>query len=212
MPFFPMGTGVQDESGPSRRDSTASFSSMMHPPPSPATQVKNRRKRYLDMHPEYFSADLELADPLLYDRLIRRFQTPAEREAEGRAKGFSGVLQADILRSEAKLEALSHPDPHAMFSYTRGPNGEILAEERDEIPTNKEDGEQAWKWEMTLRFLRGEDADFDYLAVDDNDEYDDWSEEQEKYFEDEEPEWVVEGAEGEDAKSHLQGETGIQDF
>lgn len=26
--------------------------------------VKNRRKRYLDMHPEYFSADLELAGPL----------------------------------------------------------------------------------------------------------------------------------------------------
>lgn len=32
--------------------------------PSVETRVKNRRKRYLDMHPEYFSADLELAGPL----------------------------------------------------------------------------------------------------------------------------------------------------
>lgn len=33
-------------------------------PLSREMQVKNRRKRYLDAHPEYFSADLELAGPL----------------------------------------------------------------------------------------------------------------------------------------------------
>ncbi|KAL2868546.1 uncharacterized protein BJX67DRAFT_379925 [Aspergillus lucknowensis] len=206
MPLFPMGTGVQNNIDTPRKDDTA---------PSPSTQTKNRRKRYLDLHPEYFSADLELADPLLYDRLIRRFQTPAEREAEGRAKGFSGVLQADLLRSEAKIDALSHPDPHAMFSYARGPNGEILAEDRDEIPGSKEEGETAWRWEMTMRFLRGEDEDFDYAAVDGNEEYDDLSEVQEQYFDDEEPEWLVEGAEGGeggDVRARLQGETGIQDF
>lgn len=122
------------------------------------------------------------------------------------------MLQADLCRSEAKFEALSHPDPHAMFSYTRGPNGEILAEDRDEIPPNKEEGEKAWRWEMTLRFLRGEDGDFDYASVDDNDEYDDWNAEQEKYFDDEEPEWLVEGVDDGEVKSHLQGETGIEDF
>lgn len=122
------------------------------------------------------------------------------------------MLQADLCRSEAKFEALSHPDPHAMFSYTRGPNGEILAEDRDEIPPNKEEGEKAWRWEMTLRFLRGEDGDFDYTSVDNNDEYDDWNVEQEKYFDDEEPEWLVEGVDDGEVKSHLQGETGIQDF
>lgn len=151
-------------------------------------------------------------DPLLYDRLIRRFQTTAEREAEGRAKGFSGVLQADLLRSEAKMDALAHPDPHAMFSYSRGPSGEILAEDRDEIPPSKEEGEKMWRWEMTMRFLRGEDHDFDYKSVDENDEYDDWNEAQEQYFDEEEPEWTVDGAGGADFHSHLQGETGIQDF
>ncbi|KAJ0416618.1 coiled-coil domain-containing protein-domain-containing protein [Aspergillus carlsbadensis] len=204
MPLFPMGTGVEEDLQTIHKHDAAAGSI------SAATRIKNRRKRYLDLHPEYFSADLELADPLLYDRLIRRFQTPAEREAEGRAKGFSGILQADLLRSEAKMDALNHPDPHAMFSYTRGPNGEILAEDRDEIPGSKEEGEKTWRWEMTMRFLRGEDEEFDYTAVDGNEEFDDLSEEQDKYFEEEEPEWLIEG-EG-DVKERLQGETGIQDF
>lgn len=151
-------------------------------------------------------------DPLLYDRLIRRFQTTQEREAEGRAKGFSGVLETDLLRSEAKMDAISHPDPNAMMSYTRGPDGEILAEDRDEIPPNKEEGERLWRWEMGLRFMQGNDSDFDYNTVDQNDDYDDHTDEQDQYFEDEEPEWVVDGTQGDDARPNLQGETGIQDF
>ncbi|KAL3477716.1 coiled-coil domain-containing protein-domain-containing protein [Aspergillus californicus] len=210
MPLFPMGTGIENDSNSVHRDEA--------PTMSPLTRIKNRRKCYLDIHPEYFSADLELADPLLYDRLIRRFQTPAEREAEGRAKGFSGVLQADLIRSEAKFDALNQPDPHSMFSYSRGPNGEILAEDRDEIPLSKEEGEKTWRWEMTIRFLNGEDGDFDYTVVDGNEEYDDLNEEQERYFDDEEPEWMVENedpaanGEREEIRARLQGETGVQDF
>ena len=172
--------------------------------------VKNRRKFYLDQHPEYFSSDLELADPLLYDRLIRRFQTPAEREAEGRQKGFSGILEADILRSEAKMEALANPDRNALFTYRRGPGGEILAEEKDEIPMSKEEAYAQWKEVMEWRFLNGEDTDFDYPSVDDNEGMDDKKQmEQDKedaYFDSEEPSWDLE-----DGKEP-QGETGIQDF
>ncbi|KAL5003647.1 coiled-coil domain-containing protein-domain-containing protein [Aspergillus recurvatus] len=208
MPLFPMGTGMQNDQSQVFDQNTQNHA----PPITAATQVKNRRKRYLDLHPEYFSADLELADPLLYDRLIRRFQTPSEREAEGRAKGFSGILQADLLRSEAKMDALNHPDPHALFTYARGPNGEILAEDHDEIPTSKEEGEKAWRWEMTMRFLRGEDTDFDYSTVDGNEEFDDENEEQERYFDEEEPEWCVEGEGEGDVRERLTGETGIQDF
>lgn len=67
MPRFPMGTGVDAETdGPSKQAESENTS---HPV---VTKVKNRRKRYLDLHPEYFSADLELAGPLalssfLYD-------------------------------------------------------------------------------------------------------------------------------------------------
>ncbi|CAI7592870.1 uncharacterized protein N7487_000613 [Penicillium crustosum] len=197
MPHFPKNSGFTVNNAPGAQK---------------AVTVKNRRKRYLDLHPEYFSAGLELADPLLYDRLIRRFQTTQEREAEGRAKGFSGVLETDLLRSEAKMDAISHPDPNAMMSYTRGPDGEILAEDRDEIPPNKEEGERLWRWEMGLRFMQGNDSDFDYNTVDQNDDYDDHTDEQDQYFEDEEPEWVVDGTQGDDARPNLQGETGIQDF
>ncbi|KAJ5518255.1 Protein of unknown function DUF2052, coiled-coil [Penicillium expansum] len=197
MPHFPKDSGFTSKDASSAQT---------------AVTVKNRRKRYLDLHPEYFSAGLELADPLLYDRLIRRFQTTQEREAEGRAKGFSGVLETDLMRSEAKMDAISHPDPNAMMSYTRGPDGEILAEDRDEIPPNKEEGERLWRWEMGLRFMQGNDSDFDYKTVDQNDDYDDHTDEQDQYFEDEEPEWVVDGTRGDDARPNLQGETGIQDF
>ena len=183
-------------------------------PPSP-TRVKNRRKRYLDLHPDYFSPSLELADPLLYDRLIRRFQSTEEREAEGRAKGYSGILEADLLRSEAKLSALANPDSNTMFSYKRGKNGEILAEEKDEVPMTKDEGQRRWRWEMELRFLRGDDPDFDYKTVDDSDEWDDWDSENreklEEWLEKEEPQWVAEdGTKGVDME--LKGETGIQDF
>ncbi|KAJ5146061.1 uncharacterized protein N7515_000625 [Penicillium bovifimosum] len=193
MPHFPKDTGFTSKDAP-QKDVT----------------VKNRRKRYLDLHPEYFSAELELADPLLYDRLVRRFQTPQEREAAGRANGFSGVLEADLMRSEAKLDAIANPDPNAMMAYSRGPNGEILAEDRDDIPPNKEEGERLWKWEMGLRFMRGNDPDFDYKTVDDNEEYDDETDKQDRYFEDEDPEWVVEDGDG--GAPNLQGETGVQDF
>lgn len=104
-----------------------------------------------------------------------------------------------------------------MFTYKRGPNGEILAEDRDEVPASKEEGLARWRWEMEARFLRGGDDDFDYESVDKNPEYDDRAieerEAEDRYFDQEEPEFV----EGEEAVPRsenraLEGETGIQDF
>ncbi|OTA93208.1 hypothetical protein M434DRAFT_21596 [Hypoxylon sp. CO27-5] len=82
------------------------------PPKSPAhsaqIRVQNRRREYLERNPKYFeSLEHELADPLLYDALIRRFQSPEEREKEGREKGYSRVLEVDLLRGEAKLAQLA---------------------------------------------------------------------------------------------------------
>ncbi|KAI1943497.1 hypothetical protein LOZ66_000080 [Ophidiomyces ophidiicola] len=203
-----MNTGTVVASSNAKDEQEEQQTAPVRPPAS--IQIKNRRKRYLEAHPDYFSAGLELADPLLYDRLIRRFQTAGEREEEGRAKGYSGALEADLMRAELKMEALAHPDPNATMTYTRGPQGEILAEEDDEIPATREEGEERWKTEMELRFLRGADPDFDYAAVDECEDYDDLSEEQDKYFDDEEPEWLVE--KGEDGQVELRGETGVQDF
>jgi hypothetical protein len=115
------------------------------------------------------------------------------------------------------MAALNAPDNNAMFTYKRGPDGEIVAEEKDEVPVDKEDGLRRWRWEMEMRFISGRDTDFDYSIVDGNDEYDDRTAEdleaEERYFGAETPEFVV----GEDAvkrseSKELEGETGIQDF
>jgi hypothetical protein len=175
--------------------------------------AKNRRKRYLEIHPEYFDdSSLELADPLSYDRLIRRFQTAAEREAEGQRKGFSGQMSTDLWRAEAKKDALKHPNPNSLFTYSRGPQGQITEEDKDEVPMSKEEGKAWWVDEMTQRFLRGDDNDFDYKIVDGNTTYDDPEEErdiQDAYFESMESDF---DSDGEGKEKVLTGETGIQDY
>jgi hypothetical protein len=176
-------------------------------------KAKNRRKRYLELHPEYFNdMSLELADPLLYDRLIRRFQTAKEREMEGQRKGFSGVMATDLWRAEAKKDALAQPNPNSLFTYGRGPDGEILEEDKDDKPLTKEEGKAWWVDEMTQRFLRGDDEDFDYKTVDTSDKYNDPEEErdiQEAYFESMESDFDTDG---EGKEKVLTGETGIQDY
>lgn len=63
---------------------------------------------------------------------------------------------------------------------------------------------------MEMRFLRGDDHDFDYSTVDDNEEFDDRAQEErdreDAYFDDEEPSWQLEPGQ------KITGETGIQDF
>lgn len=152
--------------------------------------------------------DYCIADPLQYDRCIRRFQSAAEREADGRAKGWSGVLEADLYRSEAKIAAVR--------SAKSADNdvGEIEAQYNEssdiyeDAPSTKEEGLERWRYEMTMRFVQGLDDDFEYKEIDENDEFDETEdrEEQEQWFEDEEPEWV--GSE----ERVVAGETGIQDF
>jgi len=62
---------------------------------------------------------------------------------------------------------------------------------------------------MTIRFLNGEDEDFDYEEVDKNGEWDliERKEEEDRWFDEEEPEW-----DGKDAEEVKSGETGIQDY
>lgn len=134
----------------------------------------------------------------------------AQRELEGRSQGWSGILEADLHRSEAKMEALQNPGASAsLFTYRRGPGGEILAEEAEDIPRNREEGRERWVKEMTIRFLNGDVDDFGdtgYQDVDRNEELDDWVESErdneEDYFRAEKATWVGE----------VRGETGVQDF
>lgn len=113
-------------------------------------------------------------DPLLYDRLVRRFQSAAEREQEGRRRGYTGVLEADLYRSEAKLAALrqqqrpsksgrsnnnSNNNGNGINRSAAGTsssssyhsNGQILEEDEDEDEDEEEEEdtapnkESAWK-------------------------------------------------------------------
>ncbi|KAL1296703.1 hypothetical protein AAFC00_000178 [Neodothiora populina] len=202
MPHFPKDT--VSVSSDSRHESEEARTARL--------QVKTRRRKYLEKHAEYFdSATLELADPLLYDRMVRRFQTTAEREAYGKKQGWSGIMEADIMRSEAKVAALQNPDPNSPLVYKRDAAGSIIAVEQDEEdrPKDRQQGLDKWRYAMEQRFLRGQDHDFDYGQVDGNDEYDDWEEEtrrrQDDYFDQEAAEFVGE-------EISRTGETGIQDF
>jgi hypothetical protein len=159
--------------------------------------AKNRRKRYLELHPEYFDDEsLELANPTLYDTLIRRFMSAAQREAIGKSRGFVGQLYVDIRRPEIKNDTLR--SPNALFAY--------------DTPMSKEEGAAYWKDEMTQRFLRGDDVDFDYKQVDSNDKYNDPEMErdmEEAYFDSTESDYDTDG---EGKEKVLIGETGIQDY
>jgi len=117
------------------------------------------------------------------------------------------------MRAYAKRDAVDHPDPNAMFSYKRGPNGEIIPDEEadgEREALDKEDAFKMWKWEMEMRFVRGYDQDFDYADVDLNEEYDDRKEQErdieEAYYAEQEPRF-----EREDGQEP-QGETGVQDY
>jgi hypothetical protein len=65
--------------------------------------------------------------------------------------------------------------------------------------------------EMTQRFLSGEDQDFEYKTVDQNEKYDDEKERdiQDAYFESMESDF---DSDGEGKEKVLTGETGIQDY
>lgn len=151
-------------------------------------------------------------DPLLYDRLIRRHQTAAEREQQGRERSYADTLEADLVRSEAKREAVQRPDPNSPVVYSRQANGEIIGVDQDQQTTgseaSREEDWERWVDVMGQRFLRGEDSDFDYATVDGNDDFDDRDEEAraglERYLEGEEASFVGEG--------RPTGETGVQDF
>ncbi|KAK3489081.1 coiled-coil domain-containing protein-domain-containing protein [Neurospora hispaniola] len=79
----------------------------------------------------------------------------------------------------------------------------------------REEGLDQWTAFLRERFVRGEDEDFDYRIVDCDDELDtlERREEEEAWFDEEEPDWASDGSDGEEkAERVLEGETGVQDF
>ncbi|TEA19885.1 hypothetical protein C8034_v009816 [Colletotrichum sidae] len=162
--------------------------------PSKAEDIRshNRRREYLARNPSYFeNAEHELADPLLYDTLVRKYQTPAEREAAGRAKGYSRVLEESLLRGEARLADLKNPESKDVEKRTFTTEADL------EKTQTKEEGFERWTEFLTERFVHGQDEDFDYAQVDENEDYDamERQDAEDAWFDDEDPSWVDDGEE-----------------
>jgi hypothetical protein len=163
--------------------------------------------------------------------LIRQHQTPAEREAEGKQKGWAKTLETSLLRGEAKIASLKSndtaDDPIDNQGSRQSTDWRIGAatatthriEENDETEDDaaavaKAEGADRWRGLIAERFIKGDDEDFDYRAIDENGELDadvglagTWleREEEELWFEDED-------SQSSKSPAQLEGETGIQDF
>lgn len=143
-------------------------------------------------------------------------------------------MEADLWRSEAKLAALAEKElcrdfnedegddsagrqddewkkrEESGFKYVSDKDGNVLPEDEDEVPKSKEEGEERWREATACRFVQGKDEDFDYGPIDQDDSFDveERREAEEKWFEEEEPEW----ANGAKENGRSEMETGIQDF
>jgi coiled-coil protein DUF2052 len=155
-------------------------------------------------------------DPVRYESHIRRFQNPAEREAEGKAKGYSRILEGDLLRGEAKLQALSSQtasengrDGGAPPSHTNWVGIEDGAPPKDQA-----EGRELWHEFLRERFIMGGDVDFDYGPVDANEDLDtiEKQDAEDAWFEDEDPSWAGHDDDSSPCERTIEGETGIQDF
>ncbi|KAI5463978.1 coiled-coil domain-containing protein-domain-containing protein [Mariannaea sp. PMI_226] len=184
-------------------------------------QAQNRRREYLVRNPSYFdNLENELVEPVLYERLIKRFHSAAEREADGKAKGYGRTLEAALQRGESKLAHLHQIDGpeekterNSRATTTRDTG---LENPWDQEAENKEHGSQLWREFLEDRFVHGRDEDFEYDAIDGNDEYDTLSrnDAEDAWFDQEEPSWADDGQNTDEHKKarKLEGETGIQDF
>ncbi|KAL2209552.1 hypothetical protein CC79DRAFT_1332707 [Sarocladium strictum] len=172
--------------------------------------VHNRRREYLQRHPSYLAnKEQELADPVLYERLVKRFQTADERAAEVKSKGYGRTLEADLLRGETRLAELPGSQRGPEMSQPGAPD---IANDWNRKATDKSDGLELWHTFLRDRFVQGNDDDFDYSIVDTNDDYDTLArrDAEDAWFDAEEPSLVEDLTETPISPRH--GDTGIQDF
>ncbi|KAK2597363.1 hypothetical protein QQS21_006060 [Conoideocrella luteorostrata] len=168
--------------------------------------------KLMNTHPRLEAVVLPVFDglyPILYERLIKRHQTSQERQEEGVTKGYARILEADLARGETRLSALATEaagEQRTEFTATAKWKPRLDIDHAwNEEATSKEQGRELWKGYLTERFVQGGDEDFEYSAVDGDEELDgeERQAEVDKWFDDEEEGWD---------NGEKTGETGIQDF
>lgn len=162
-------------------------------------RVKNRRyeaMKKLVTEGEYFSYDeMKYRDPLLYEQLVGQFLSSKEiqDQVDKSDLRFSSILLKHMDQlDENKLYYQQKEKEESQMEETDDEDEDDEEEMEEEICTDEEaedvvDGEPKKKISsskkhelkeeflriMQERFLSGQDADFDYSKVDNNEEYDD---------------------------------------
>lgn len=142
---------------------------------------------------------------------MRRFLSPAEREAEGRARGWGKTLESSLMRGEARLARVApssrSADAASPGDVARGQGGAVptnfaidayLAGDGELDPATRQEGRAAWDEFLRERFVRGGDEEFDYGRVDGDESLDlmEDRDREEAYFDEVEPEWADDSDEG----------------
>lgn len=181
----------------------------MNRPSYKRNKVKNRRYNAL-MHmmsvgDEYFSEEaMKSRDPLLYEEMIGQYLTKEERTLKAAdimgedEFALSNFLMKHVEQiQENNLYYNLKDREEETFEEMDSDTDEEIESENDN-PTITKDEKNGFRVEflqiMQERFLDGKDSDYDYSSIDNNDTYDDLDEEgkdeEEKYFDDEEPEYI----------------------
>jgi len=185
------------------------------------TTIQNRRLTYLN-RTTYLStpSTQQRLFPHLYKTLIERHESASQKlEALNisKARSLTHVLLDASDHMQALQKQKERTDEQRREDEERVQREVDIAERIPrEVLRDRDRSREFLERLMRERFLRGEDQDFEYEAVDAGEEWDDWETLEEdirsKYFDEETPEEVqLEGEEGEGVKG-LTGQTGVQDF
>jgi len=179
------------------------------------TTIQNRRLTYLNRSDYLLSPVIQQRlFPLLYEELVLRHQSRAEKlDAERLQK--SRTLTHVLLEAGDHMEKLQRQrdrtDEERARDQARFELEQSVAEMMpNEILVDKEKSRLYLERMVREKFLAGEDEEFDYSTVDNNEIWDDWETMEEdiraKYFDEESPD------DEEEEEKTLTGETGVQDF
>ena len=170
---------------------------------------RNRRfeclKKLMDEGVYFCEKEMRQREPLLYEHYIGQYMTAEEHEALDRQ--CSDILlsarilhQADVKQREELLLEQREAEEMVEFDSSEDededPKQVLEADEDTTISEKISEKErrklrQEFLRTMQLKFLNGEEKEFDYLKVDNNVEYDSIEQrgidEEEKYFDSEEP-------------------------
>ena len=173
-------------------------------------RVRNRRYeclKELTAKTSYFSEeDMRDRNPLLYEYYIGKYLTEEEREAMDSNRvdmSLSALImrnmeidrRAELLRRQQQSEQVEELDSSSSEDEDEE-GGMKLSTDPDVAAQEKRMLRQEFLRAMQLSFLSGEDKEFDYSKVDSNDQYDSLDhrqqDEEEAYFDQEEPSWCEE--------------------